>query len=644
MVGAQGSGSYTVAVTYRDGQAYATTLTSAPQTVAMVDNGQGTLGAIVGDGDLVEGVTLSAGAVVDDPDGAGTITGYQWFRNGSLIGGSTAASHQVAAGAAGAYTVAVSYLDGQGFYTTLASAEAVVVDRTPPMLTGLIVEGSRVTLQLSEPITASAVPAAAFVVSTVDATNRVVRRSISDITPDATSNTRLVLTLVGPPPASTVDLRVSYTDPDGDQSSAVIEDLAGNDLASFTGRYADTYVASGSRVLGGQYQKLVLTGTTNINGTGNERDNVIIGNNAINVLNGAAGADSMDGGDGGDVYLVVSSNEHQTSEISDSGSTGSDELRFASTVAGETITVFAGDDGLERVTIGTGIALAAVTTGTTALNVNAAASRHGLIITGNDGVNQLLGSADADTLIGNGGLDSMNGGEGGDLYLIGNSAEHSAAEVFDSGSTGSDELRFASTTAHQTLTVFAGDTGLERVTIGRGTAVTAVTSATTALNIDAAAAVNGLILTGNDGANAITGTTFDDVIVGNGGRDTLNGGLGNDTLTGGLGPDLFRFNTPLNGSTNVDLITDFTPTTAVTSTDRIDLANTILTGLGPTGTLAANRLVVGSVFDSPLQRIRYEASSGNLFYDPDGNGVQASIVFATLTPGLALTNKQFLVS
>ncbi|MFN5163714.1 MAG: hypothetical protein ACK5IA_17905, partial [Cyanobacteriota bacterium] len=105
--------------------------------------------------------------------------------------------------------------------------------------------------------------------------------------------------------------------------------------------------------------------------------------------------------------------------------------------------------------IGTGSAAAPVSTATTALNINAAAAPNALAITGNAGANALTGTAFTD---------SLDGGDGADIYLMLDAAHPSAAEISDSGTTGSDELRFASSTAAQTLTVFAADTGLEKVT------------------------------------------------------------------------------------------------------------------------------------------------------------------------------------
>ena len=141
------------------------------------------------------------------------------------------------------------------------------------------------------------------------------------------------------------------------------------------------------------------------------------------------GVDSMAGGGGSDLYLINSSAEHNAAEINDSGLSGSDELRFAASTAGQTLTVFAGDTGLERVSIGTGQAATAISTATTALNIDASLAPNALLISGNAGANVLMGTAYTDTLL---------GGEGSDIYLIANSGEHGAAEINDSGLSGSE--------------------------------------------------------------------------------------------------------------------------------------------------------------------------------------------------------------
>jgi hypothetical protein len=128
---------------------------------------------------------------------------------------------------------------------------------------------------------------------------------------------------------------------------------------------------------------------------------------------------------------------------------------------------------------------------------------------GNGNANRIDGGAGNDVINGRSGLDTLNGGQGSDIYLLTLLSEKTAAEIADSGTTGTDELRFAATVAG-TLTLVSGDTGIERVVIGTGTAATAITTATTALNVNATAAANALSILANAGMNALTGSAFAD--------------------------------------------------------------------------------------------------------------------------------------
>jgi Ca2+-binding RTX toxin-like protein len=540
---------------------------------------------------------------------------------------------------------------------------AAPLDTTPPTITGITVTSNQILIQFSEALDQTNLPAAArFTVRVAGAV-----QTVSGVAAVPGNATQLRLT-IAVTPTSAQTLTVAYTDPTAaNDITGVAQDASGNDMATTaTPINADTFsTALTATTLAATYTNLILSATAAINGTGNTNNNTITGNSAVNQITGGAGNDTMDGGASGDIYIIATSADHGVAEIQDTGTNGTDELRFSSTTANQILTVFAGDTGLEQVTIGTGTTATATTSGTTALSINATLAPNGLTIIGNNGANTLTGTAFADTLIGNGGSDilnglsgddllnggagndTMNGGDGSDIYLIATSTDHAVAEIADNGISGTDELRFSSTTANQTLTVFAGDTGLERVVIGNGTAASASTSGTTALSINAAAAVNALTITGNDGANTLTGSALADTIIGNGGNDTLNGGLGNDNLTGGTGADIFRFASVLNTSTNVDRITDFTPT-AVATTDRIQLENTgagLFTAITATGTLAATAFVNGAAFTTATQRIRYDSGSGNLFYDADGSGNgSASILFATLNIGLDINNTQFVVT
>jgi uncharacterized delta-60 repeat protein len=145
-------------------------------------------------------------------------------------------------------------------------------------------------------------------------------------------------------------------------------------------------------------------------------------------------------------------------------------------------------------------------------------------------------------------------------------------------------------------------------------------------------------LTGAAGADTFKGLGGADIIKGGAGNDALVGGGGNDKLTGGTGADKFVFDAGL--ASNKDSILDF----SASQGDRIVLDNDIFAKLGTPKTLGASNFALGSAHDSN-DYIVYNASTGALYYDVDGNGATAAIQFATVGTTLhpSLNNTNFVI-
>ena len=105
----------------------------------------------------------------------------------------------------------------------------------------------------------------------------------------------------------------------------------------------DSVQSSISYVLGANLEKLTLTGTAALNGSGNELNNTLIGNGGNNVLDGGFGNDLLQGMAGNDTLADASGNN-----LLDGGA-------GADTLTGNTGNeLFAGGTGNDTLTLGTG--------------------------------------------------------------------------------------------------------------------------------------------------------------------------------------------------------------------------------------------------------------------------------------------------
>ncbi|MGO4523586.1 calcium-binding protein [Microvirga sp. 2MCAF35] len=252
-------------------------------------------------------------------------------------------------------------------------------------------------------------------------------------------------------------------------------------------------------------EDLFLTGTTDLDGTGNALDNKIVGNAGANqlwgldgddTLDGGAGADSLDGGDGNDTYYV-----DDAGDIIVEG----DDLNSGND------TVIVGY-GTNFTLVGTNIENVVLTVAGTATGSNVSNR-----LTGSNGNDGLDGGDGNDTLDGGRGADGLVGGLGDDDYYV-----DDLDSITEGAGQGYDKA-FASTNfslAMQGLNV-------EELHL-IGTA-----------NINGTGSAIANMLFGNDGNNTLDGLEGNDTLEGGKGADVLKGGAGTDELKGGLGDDTY---------------------------------------------------------------------------------------------------------
>jgi Ca2+-binding RTX toxin-like protein len=163
----------------------------------------------------------------------------------------------------------------------------------------------------------------------------------------------------------------------GTGNDTYVVNQAGDTITEFLNQGTDTVESAITFTLRSNVENLSLTGTANINGTGNVLNNALVGNSGANTLDGGSGNDSVDGGDGNDSLLGGSGDDMLL------GGFGNDTLN-----AGSGNDVLNGGDGTDTLDSGSGD-------------------------------DQLLGGAGNDTFTGGSGADQFTGGTGNDTMMGG---------------------------------------------------------------------------------------------------------------------------------------------------------------------------------------------------------------------------------
>ena len=189
----------------------------------------------------------------------------------------------------------------------------------------------------------------------------------------------------------------------------------------------------------------------------------------------------------------------------------------------------------------------------------------------------LFGLDGNDTLNGGGGIDSMTGGLGDDVYIVDDAGDF----VFEFGGEGTDTIRTSLTT----------------------------------YNLVGLPQIENLEYTGTGAAN-LTGNAANNVLAGARGNDTLDGGDGIDTLRGGSGNDRLML--------QHDLVTGGTVFDGGSGSDTLYVSNPTVTNT-PDGPIYISNLFNASI--SSIEAVSFGSTASTVF--------QARVDFNQLGTGFA---------
>jgi Ca2+-binding RTX toxin-like protein len=219
--------------------------------------------------------------------------------------------------------------------------------------------------------------------------------------------------------------------------------------------------------------------------------------------------------------FVINNAAHFGSDDFMIGGLGADRVVFQSAIANDLLVLDDRADELEFVSLA----------GPATLRLDASGVLNALTITGNAAANSLTGTMFSDTINGGGGNDTitggdgddritggagadvLNGGKGADRFIVASLAEFAGDQLDGGEDDVADLLIYAGTTG--TLELSGLLPGIDRVLVSALGGMLG----TAAINVDASDMQRAIQITGNDGANVITGTEGYDRLQGNGGND-----------------------------------------------------------------------------------------------------------------------------
>jgi Ca2+-binding RTX toxin-like protein len=328
-------------------------------------------------------------------------------------------------------------------------------------------------------------------------------------------------------------------------------------------------------------ERLTLSGSANINGTGNNAANLITGNLGKNILSGGTGIDTLIGGAGNDTYYV----DDLTDVIIERASSGIDTIITGNKLVKEKFNVIF--PNVEFCLLQSGPPPSPPTDGDDTLVGTAGKDT----IDGKKGNDTIVGLEGNDSLLGSEGNDSILGGAGNDTILggVGNDTlDGGVGSDSMVGGDGNDVYRVDS----------AADKAVESSTGGNADRIQSSISLTVVSNVEILELIGNepIHATGNSSNNQLLGNAGNNSLIGHAGNDTLNGGAGQDTLNGGAGNDYYIIESEsdriFDASGNDTLETPFNNIDLTSKSDFLAIEGLVLTGsaLVATGNSMNNRI------------------------------------------------------